>query len=118
MAERMSGIPWRGADNSRVSGWDQVRSRLLGTDGKPGLYIFSTCTNLIRTLPALQHDTHKPEDLDSDGEDHAADALRYGCTSRPWQTAVRAEPRRERDSWERAFARVGDNYGDDDWMTA
>jgi hypothetical protein len=70
MAERMRGIPWYGADNSRVSGWDQVRSRLIGIDGKPALYIFSTCTNLIRTLPALQHDTHKPEDLDSDGEDH------------------------------------------------
>ncbi len=118
MAERMSGIPWRGADNSRVSGWDQVRSRLLGSEGKPGLYIFSTCTNLIRTLPALQHDTHKPEDMDSSGDDHCADALRYGCTSRPWQTAVRSEPRRETDSWARAFARMGDNYGDNDWMTA
>jgi len=94
-----------------------VRSRLLGTDGKPGLYIFSTCTNLIRTLPALQHDTHKPEDLDSDGEDHCADSLRYGCTSRPWKTVVRAEPQKEIDTWAWAFARVDDSYGDD-WKTA
>ncbi len=70
MAERMIGIPWVGADNSRVAGWDQLRSRLRGADGKPGLYVFSTCTNLIRTLPAMQHDTHRPEDLEG-GEDHA-----------------------------------------------
>ena len=84
LAERMRGIPWAPADNSRIAGWDQVRSRLLGSDGKPSLFLFSTCRDLIRTLPALQHDTHKPEDVDSDGEDHAPDALRYGCMSRPW----------------------------------
>ena len=39
---------------------------------------------LIRTLPALQHDKDKPEDLDTEGEDHLGDALRYGCMSRPW----------------------------------
>ncbi len=117
MAERMKGVYWRGADNSRVAGWDQVRSRLVGTEGKPGLYIFATCTHLIRTLPALQHDTHKPEDLDSDGEDHAADALRYGAMSRPW----RAEPpalvnKKPLDSWDRAFARE-DGYGESSWRT-
>jgi hypothetical protein len=26
----------------------------------------------------LIHDVHRPEDLNSDGEDHAADAIRYG----------------------------------------
>ena len=35
------------------------------------LYVFSTCTHLIRTLPALQHDPDRPEDVDTDGEDHA-----------------------------------------------
>lgn len=70
IAERMRPIPWYGADNSRVAGWDQIRSRLVGMDEKPMLYVFATCLNLIRTLPALQHDERKPEDLDSDGEDH------------------------------------------------
>jgi hypothetical protein len=72
------------ADNSRIAGWSQIRSRLIGEDDKPMLYIFDTCTALIRTLPALQHDTIKPEDLDSDGEDHAADALRYALMARPY----------------------------------
>ena len=44
---------------------------------EPKLKVFSTCVNLIRTIPLLQHDKLHPEDVDSDGEDHAADELRY-----------------------------------------
>lgn len=79
------------ADNKRVAkdgamgGWDQVRSRLKGDgDGRPMLYVFSTCMDLTRTLPAMQHDQNRPEDLDTHMEDHAVDTLRYGCMSRPW----------------------------------
>jgi hypothetical protein len=82
VAERMrrAGINFIPADNTRVArngaigGWDQVRSRLRGSEGEsgpPGLFIFNTCVHLIRTLPALQHDPNKPEDVDSEGEDHA-----------------------------------------------
>lgn len=52
------------------------------------VYIFSTCTHLIRTLPALQHDPDRPEDVDTDGEDHAPDAFRYGCMARPYVRKV------------------------------
>jgi hypothetical protein len=34
-------------------------------------------------MPALVSDDTNPEDVDSDGEDHAADALRYWAMSRP-----------------------------------
>ena len=78
IAERMAlagKISIRRADNARVSqrgamgGWDQVRARLQG--GRIArIYVFSTCTHLIRTLPALQHDPDRPEDVDTDGEDH------------------------------------------------
>lgn len=50
---------------------------------RPGLVIFSNCTNLIRTLPMLPLDKSNSEDVDTDAEDHAYDALRYGCASRP-----------------------------------
>jgi hypothetical protein len=43
----------------------------------PGLWVFSTCVNFIRTVPVLQRDTHKPDDIDSDAEDHVADSARY-----------------------------------------
>jgi hypothetical protein len=84
-------VPFRPADNKRVpgrgamGGWDQVRGRLEGDeDGLPMLAVFSTCIDFIRTLPALQHDPLKPEDVDSDMEDHAPDEGRYACMSRPW----------------------------------
>lgn len=93
IAERMGNEKciWLPADNRRVAdlgavgGWDQLRSRLKGdVDGRPMLYFFSTCEHTIRTLPALQHDQTHAEDVDTDGEDHAADETRYGCMSRPW----------------------------------
>ena len=43
----------------------------------PTLQIFDTCTHLIRTLPSLVYDPNKPEDVNTDGEDHAYDTLRY-----------------------------------------
>jgi hypothetical protein len=112
IAERMSdeGVFWSPADNKRVAGrgsmggWDQVRSRLVGMDGKPMVVVFATCTNLIRTLPAMQHDANRAEDLDSNGEDHAVDTLRYGCQSRPWMSVKPEEPA-PHDSWAKAFAR-------------
>ena len=58
------------------------------------LYTFATCVNLIRTLPALQHDENRPEDVDTDGEDHAGDALRYACMSRPYRQPEPPKPRK------------------------
>lgn len=54
------------------------------------IYFFSTCTHAIRTLPAMQHDEKRPEDLDTDSEDHAVDSVRYACAARPW---VREAPK-------------------------
>ncbi len=75
---------FRRADNSRVAGWTQMRDRMIGQDGDPMLFVFSTCVDFIRTVPALQHDITKAEDVDTDGEDHAGDDARYACMSRPW----------------------------------
>lgn len=85
IAERMAraGCIFRAADNARVAGWDQMRARFEGEDGAPLIYIFNTCTDFIRTVPSLIHDKDKLEDLDTDGEDHAADEARYACMSRP-----------------------------------
>ena len=93
IAERLydGGCSFRPADNKRVSqrgamgGWDIMRQRLVGDDeGRPMIFCFSTCKQSIRTIPVLQHDEKRPEDLDTDMEDHAADEWRYACMSRPW----------------------------------
>ena len=48
------------------------------------IYFFTSCHGAIRTLPALQHDSHRIEDVDTSGNDHCADSIRYACASRPW----------------------------------
>lgn len=94
------GVFFRHADNKRVSqkgalsGWDQMRTRLVGDDdGNPMLFVFDTCRDFIRTVPVLQHDPDKPEDLDTDGEDHVADEARYACMSRPWVPLKKEPPK-------------------------
>ncbi len=76
---------WRPADNKRIPGWDQLRQRLIGEGGRPMLYAFSSCGHFIRTLPGLAHDQNRAEDVDTNGEDHAADECRYACMSRPYK---------------------------------
>lgn len=71
------------ADNDRINGWMRVRERLTAGNQRNGLVVFSTCRALIRTLPEAIHDELNPEDVDTTGEDHAIDELRYGCMSRP-----------------------------------
>lgn len=84
----------------RVIGWNAVH-RLLRWQDENGIYtapklqIFSTCYNLIRTLPLAQHDEDHPEDVEEDqrssftdhdgrqGTEHldALDDLRYFARS-------------------------------------
>ena len=95
IAETMiqQGCRWRPSDRtpkSRISGKLEIHKRLKVSEDKkkePGLRIFSSCRNLIRTLPVLPLDDHNPEDINTDAEDHAYDALRYGCMSRPLHTS-------------------------------
>jgi len=98
IAERLAsvGARFRPADNKRVAragsfgGWDICRFRLLGEDGEDGtdpvpmFYVTERSPHFIRTVPVLQHDKQKMEDLDSESEDHIGDEWRYGMMSRPW----------------------------------
>ena len=85
------GVFFTPGDNKRIPGWMQVHYRLAFDDnGFPMMYVFNNCKAFIRTIPLLQYDEHKPEDLDTDGEDHVADEVRYFCMSRPIQPVVPA----------------------------
>ena len=88
IAETMiqNGCKWRPSDRSpksRINGKLEVHKRLTVKDKQPGIRIFKTCRNLVRTLGMLPTDDKNPEDVDTHAEDHAYDALRYGCMSRP-----------------------------------
>ncbi len=83
-----AGLRWRPSDRSpgsRIASKMELHRRLaIDTRiGEPKLKIFSNCANLIRTLPQLPLDENNQEDVDTKAEDHAYDALRYGCMSRP-----------------------------------
>lgn len=74
------------ANMDRVNGWAEILHRLGDVDAgiAPTLFIHQRCGRLLETLPALQHDPHRPEDVlkvdadeDGVGGDDAADALRY-----------------------------------------
>jgi hypothetical protein len=101
-SEKMAdqGVVWRKGDNKRIPGWDVMRHLLRGrgdfslsiddeglydSDGinfEPMFYVTENCTEWIRTVPILERDLHDIEDVDSDGEDHAADETRYVIMSR------------------------------------
>jgi hypothetical protein len=131
IAERMNGAlikaglpPFREADNSRVNravnkdrggpmgGWDAMRSRMIGNGDRPMIYCFSACADSIRTIPVLQHDPSRAEDLDTTAEDHCADEWRYACLSRPW-LRTKEEPTPAKD----AYRAANDELPDDNWKT-
>ena len=78
------GVYFQPGDNKRIPGWMQVHYRLrFGEYGYPMMYVFNTCAAFIRTIPLLVYDEHRPEDLDTTGEDHVADEVRYMCMLNP-----------------------------------
>ena len=83
------GVYFTPGDHKRLPGWMQVHYRLAFDErGYPQMYVFNNCKAFIRTMPLLQYDDVKPEDLDTDGEDHVADEVRYFCMSRPVKPVV------------------------------
>ena len=81
------------ADNNRITGWLAVHEWLRVFNDEQGiptskLKIFSNCRNLIRTLPAVQHDEKNPNDVAVEPHEltHMPDAIRYFCTM--WQSPM------------------------------
>jgi hypothetical protein len=78
MTAEKYGIFFEPGDHKRIPGWMQCHYRLMfDEEGYAKFYVFNTCREFIRTIPTLQYDEHKTEDLDTHGEDHIADEWRY-----------------------------------------
>lgn len=78
------GVYFDRGDHARIAGKMQVHHRLaFDEEGKPLLYVFSTCRHCIRTLPALVYDETDVEDIDTKQEDHIYDEMRYVCMENP-----------------------------------
>ena len=79
-------------DHKRLAGWMQVHYRMsFDAQGFPMMYIFANCKAFIRTCPLLMYDEHKPEDLDTSGEDHVMDEVRYMCMAKPIKPRMAAK---------------------------
>ncbi len=89
---KIDGHEYRGASferadkrpGSRKQGWEQLRKYLSNVEGKPGvgreqpgLFVWSTCTHWLRTVPSLPRDEKDLDDVDTAAEDHCGDETRY-----------------------------------------
>jgi hypothetical protein len=91
--DRQKSIALVRGNNDRIAGWAVFREFLRPQPAKDPytgrdivtskFEVFSTCTELVRTMPLQVHDPNNPEDLDTEQEDHAQDAKRYGFMERP-----------------------------------
>ena len=86
-------VTFQKSSKGRIEAANAIKQRLIGREDKNGkrivgLKVFNTCVHLIRTLPTLTHDKHKPETYDTSGEDHAVDAISYGLLSRPYSPHI------------------------------
>ena len=72
------GLPVIRVSNDRVNGWQRVHEALgVSPAGTPWLTVHPRCRYLIRTIPLMVQAKTNLEDVDSDSDDHACDALRY-----------------------------------------
>lgn len=86
------GIYFTPGDNQRIPGWMQVHYRLqFDENGYARMYVFDTCKAFIRTIPEMMYSQTKPEDLDTNLEDHVADEVRYLCMSQPVKPVITGE---------------------------
>lgn len=79
---KAEGVILTKADNDRLSGKRKLNNLLAPLpDGLPGIQVFSNCPHLIDQMGSLASNPRNPEDVDTDGEDHAYDTARYGLTN-------------------------------------
>ena len=78
------GVPCIAGDNDRKNGWTRCAALLRkAPDGLPWFWVHPDCRYFIRTVTSAISDPKDPEDVDTDSDDHALDAWRYGAMSRP-----------------------------------
>jgi hypothetical protein len=96
------GVYFTAGKNDRISGKMEFHTRLTFERDAEGLireypgliFIGEECPHAIRTIPALEYDKHRVEDVDSSMEDHSYDSIRYFGMSRPWTPKTKiAQPK-------------------------
>ena len=72
------GVNFTRTSNDRECGWLAVKELLIGGEGRQSIKFFSSCTEIIKCLPALTVDKVRPTDCSNEPHEitHAPDALR------------------------------------------
>lgn len=82
------GVRWQPADKSagsRKHGWELLRGLMKGAKQpelggireQAGIFFMNNCQQTLETLPVLPRSDKDPDDVDTEAEDHIADAIRY-----------------------------------------
>jgi hypothetical protein len=78
-------IPSVKGPGSRINGWERVRELLAAALKRPmeapGLFFMQRCTHSLRVFPTTPRDEDKPDDVDTEYEDHIPDVVRYRATT-------------------------------------
>lgn len=89
---RKNGVVLQRADNDRILGWGRLRHWFRkAPDELPWMMFHPRCVTTIRSIPTLVRDENDPADVNTEGEDHPADALRYGVMGRPSPSRFKEE---------------------------
>lgn len=90
------GVDYTRADKSpgsRKNGWELMRMAIANAHPEehspghylprenPGMFVFRTCDQFLRTVPSLPRDSVDMDDVDTESEDHIADECRYAILS-------------------------------------
>ena len=98
------GLNFTKTSNDRECGWLAVKELLIGGEGRHSVRFFSSCTEIIKCLPALTVDKIRPTDCSTEPHDitHAPDALRGFAIfhTRPAEVKKVAKCSWTKDMWE------------------
>jgi hypothetical protein len=86
-------INFQKPNKGRVQSLAKIKDLLSNAalkNGKPGLFISARADYLIQTLPIIQRDPRRRDDIDTHGADHGVDSLRYMVNTEPFVIRVRA----------------------------
>lgn len=91
------GIYLTPGDPSRELKIRQFRERLAVPEDStmPMLMVYDNCKHFIRTIPSLAMDELRPEDIDTDQEDHVYDEACHICMARPIKLTIPEDKKTE-----------------------
>lgn len=98
------GIYFHTADMNRVAGWLKMRGDIKGNETDDPDYrfpltrVFSTCTDSIEIIPAVQHSVLDPNDIE-ESQDDLPDEWRYAHMTRPYATDAPPVPKTQEDQF-------------------